>query len=169
MRSCTPARQAARTGSPTAAWGTLATSAPAMTATTYSTTSTRACTGRSCQPSSWQPCSSMTRNRVAALRSWLLCASASHTAPPPHRKSPEVRLAAGLVFGGLNVFDIGLAVFCGRLGHLAEHLLPCGPVMAQMTHAAKVAMLRERLRPIVSAGCIYQDKPASSPDPVLTS
>ena len=139
-----------------------------MTATTYSTTSTRVYTGQSCQPSSWPPWSSMTRNQVAVGRT-------CRRIPAPHkphrhrRQSPEVWLAAGLVFGGLNVFDIGLAVFCGRLGYLAEHLLPCGPVMAEMTHAAKVAMLRERLQPIVPPGCLHAIKPASRPDTASTS
>ena len=56
-------------------------------------------------------------------------------------------------------------MFLGRLSYLADHLLPCGPVMAEMTHADKTAMLQERLRPIAAVGKAQEPelrtKPAS--------
>ena len=60
-----------------------------------------------------------------------------------------VALRAALVFEGIGFFDVGLAVFCGRYGFLLGHLLSCGPKTGDMTHAEKIAMLKQRLRPVV--------------------
>mmetsp|Transcript_39615 Transcript_39615/g.88092 ORF Transcript_39615/g.88092 Transcript_39615/m.88092 type:complete len:363 (-) Transcript_39615:628-1716(-) len=53
-----------------------------------------------------------------------------------------------LVFRKLGFFDVGLNVFLGRLGFLADHIVPCGPRQAQRTKEEWVEVLRERLKPI---------------------
>ena len=55
---------------------------------------------------------------------------------------------AGIVFEGIGVFDVGMACFLGRLKWLAQRWVPCGPVTAALTHADKVAVLRQRLAPV---------------------
>lgn len=55
---------------------------------------------------------------------------------------------AGIVFEGIGVFEVGMACFLGRLDWLAHRWVPCGPVTAALTHADKVAVLRQRLAPV---------------------
>ena len=55
---------------------------------------------------------------------------------------------AGLAFAGLSVFDVGLAVFTGRMDLLVDHLLICGGKLAQMNRCDLKEMLRERLKPV---------------------
>jgi hypothetical protein len=52
------------------------------------------------------------------------------------------------VFRKIHFFDVGLAVFTGRLEWLAEHIVPCGPRQASRSRAEWVALMRERLRPV---------------------
>ncbi len=56
---------------------------------------------------------------------------------------------AGLAFKGLSVFEVGLAVFMGRMDLLVDHLLICGGELGQMSKFELKEMLRERLKPIL--------------------
>jgi hypothetical protein len=62
---------------------------------------------------------------------------------PPRHPDPA------LCFEGIGFFDVGLAVFTGRLGWLADRIVPCGPRQAARGHKEWVALLRRRLQPIV--------------------
>ncbi len=57
-------------------------------------------------------------------------------------------LHAGLAFTGINVFEVGLAVFMGRLDVLVDRLLICGGELAQMNRSELKHMLKERLNPL---------------------
>ena len=57
---------------------------------------------------------------------------------------------AGLAFEGLSVFEVGLAVFMGRMDLLVDHILICGGELAQMSKAELKEMLRERLKPVLT-------------------
>ncbi len=57
-------------------------------------------------------------------------------------------LLAALVFHSLGFFDIGVAVFTGRLGYLADHIVPCGPRQVTRTREEWIALLKRRLRPV---------------------
>lgn len=48
----------------------------------------------------------------------------------------------------MSVFEVGLAVFMGRLDLLVDHLLICGGELAQMSRSELKQVLRERLRPV---------------------
>ena len=61
---------------------------------------------------------------------------------------PRTLRLAGIIFEGIGVFDVGMACFLGRLGWLAQRWVPCGPVTDALTHADKVAVLRQRLAPV---------------------
>ena len=56
-------------------------------------------------------------------------------------------LCSALVFANIGFFDVGLAVFTGRLGWLAEHIVPCGPLQAKRNHDDWVCLLQQRLMP----------------------
>lgn len=56
--------------------------------------------------------------------------------------------AAALIFWGVGAFDVGLAVFTGRLRFLAERMLPCSQDLACMSIEDRVQLLRTRLRPV---------------------
>ncbi len=72
---------------------------------------------------------------------------------------------AALVFHSLGFFDVGLAVFTGRLAYLARHIVPCGPRQAARTHEQWVEVLRERLRPVRPAAAAgKQRRDAGSAD-----
>jgi hypothetical protein len=45
--------------------------------------------------------------------------------------------------------DIGLAVFTGRLGWLADRIVPCGPKQAARSKQEWVQELQRRLQPVV--------------------
>eukprot|EP00879_Flechtneria_rotunda_P006238 GHRR01006557.1.p1 GENE.GHRR01006557.1~~GHRR01006557.1.p1 ORF type:complete len:253 (+),score=90.81 GHRR01006557.1:1174-1932(+) len=60
-----------------------------------------------------------------------------------------------LVFQGISFFDVGLAVFTGRLEWLANHIVPCGPCQAGRSKQQWVELLQHRLQPVSSS------KPAS--------
>ena len=55
---------------------------------------------------------------------------------------------AGLAFKGLSVFEVGLAVFTGRMDLLVDHLLIHGGDLAQMGRCELKEMLRKRLKPV---------------------
>ena len=59
----------------------------------------------------------------------------------------HILLHAGLAFTGLSVFEVGLAVFMGRLDFLVDHLLICGGELAEMSRCELKQMLKERLNP----------------------
>lgn len=46
------------------------------------------------------------------------------------------------------MFEVGVACFLGRLDFLAQRWVPCGPLTGALTHADKVAVLKQRLAPI---------------------
>ena len=112
-----------------------------MMATTSSTTSMRVCTGQSCLASCWPPCRSMPQSQVCfqamIVRTHCLMLSSSKRAH-----------AAALIFWGLGAFDVGLAVFTGRLLYLARHMVPCSHQDAQLSTEGRVELLKTRLRPI---------------------
>jgi hypothetical protein len=54
---------------------------------------------------------------------------------------------SALVFAHIGPMDVGLAVFTGRLGHLADHIVPCGPKQAARSKEAWVQELKRRLQP----------------------
>lgn len=56
---------------------------------------------------------------------------------------------AALCFNGIGYFDIGLAIFTGRLGWLADRIVPCGPKQAARSREDWVALLQRRLQPVV--------------------
>lgn len=56
--------------------------------------------------------------------------------------------AAALLFHGIGVFDVGLAVFTGNFSFLVDHIVPCGPKMTEMTYDELVSLLKDRLKPI---------------------
>jgi len=58
----------------------------------------------------------------------------------------------GLCFEGIGFFDVGVAVFTGRLGWLADRVVPCGPRQARRSREEWVALLRRRLQPVVRVG-----------------
>ena len=55
---------------------------------------------------------------------------------------------AALVFHGIGVFEVGLAVFLGRFEFLVQHMLICGQPFASMDREALVRVLKSRLKPI---------------------
>ncbi len=55
---------------------------------------------------------------------------------------------AAIVFEGIGIFDVGVAVFSGNLGFLADHMIPCGDKMASLTREQLIKLLRMRLRPV---------------------
>ncbi len=55
---------------------------------------------------------------------------------------------AALTFKGIGFFDVGVAVFTGRLGWLADRVVPCGERQAGRSREEWVQLLRERLRPV---------------------
>lgn len=65
--------------------------------------------------------------------------------------SHVVLVAAALAFHGIGFFDVGVAVFTGRLGWLAERIVPCGPKQRARTTQEWVQLLRSRLAPVVHA------------------
>jgi hypothetical protein len=52
------------------------------------------------------------------------------------------------VFRTIHFFDVGLAVFTGRLDWLAEHVVPCGPRQATRSQQQWVDLMRRRLEPV---------------------
>ena len=52
-----------------------------------------------------------------------------------------------LAFRGIGVFEVGMAVFLGRLDYLVDHLIPAGP-LAVKDRAELMNILRRRLRPV---------------------
>jgi hypothetical protein len=64
------------------------------------------------------------------------------------------------VFRHIHFFDVGLAVFTGRLEWLAGHVVPCGPRQAARSSAEWVALMRERLRPVRRPAIKTADKVA---------
>jgi hypothetical protein len=59
-----------------------------------------------------------------------------------------LHLAAALVFEGIGFFDVGMAVFSGRLGWLAGRIVPCGARQAARSRDEWVALLQRRLQPV---------------------
>lgn len=59
-----------------------------------------------------------------------------------------------LCFEGIGFFDVGLAVFTGRLGWLADRVVPCGPRQAARAREEWVALLRRRLQPVSRAAAL---------------
>jgi hypothetical protein len=55
---------------------------------------------------------------------------------------------AALAFKGIGFFDVGLAVFTGRLGWLADRTVPCGPKQAARSRQEWVQLLQHRLQPV---------------------
>jgi hypothetical protein len=55
---------------------------------------------------------------------------------------------AALAFRGIGFFDVGLAVFTGRLGWLADRIVPCGPKQAARSRQEWVQLLQHRLQPV---------------------
>uniref|UniRef100_A0A383V8J9 Fatty acid desaturase domain-containing protein n=2 Tax=Tetradesmus obliquus TaxID=3088 RepID=A0A383V8J9_TETOB len=53
-----------------------------------------------------------------------------------------------LAFKGIGFFDVGLAVFTGRLGWLADRIVPCGPKQAARSRQEWVQLLQHRLQPV---------------------
>lgn len=53
-----------------------------------------------------------------------------------------------LVFQGVGFFDVGLAVFTGRLGWLADCIVPCGPKQGSRSKQDWVQLLQRRLQPV---------------------
>ncbi|KAF8063047.1 REE1 [Scenedesmus sp. PABB004] len=64
-----------------------------------------------------------------------------------------------LVFRGVGFFDVGLAVFTGRLGWLADRVVPCGPRQAARSREEWVALLRRRLEPVPPPGAAAKAAP----------
>lgn len=99
-----------------------------------------------------QPCCSPTaraagdatrlQTRCAAQRRGLLTCVCD--CPPPCFPL----LHPALAFHGLGFFDVGLAVFTGRLGFLADHIVPCGPAQAARSREEWIALLQRRLAPV---------------------
>ncbi|KAG1658666.1 hypothetical protein FOA52_007872 [Chlamydomonas sp. UWO 241] len=56
-----------------------------------------------------------------------------------------------LSFSGIGFFDVGLAVFTGRLAWLADHVVPMGKLQAARSREEWEDVLRERLRPVTVA------------------
>lgn len=56
---------------------------------------------------------------------------------------------AALVFAQIGPMDVGLAVFTGRLGWLADRIVPCGPKQAARSKQEWVKELQRRLQPVV--------------------
>lgn len=50
---------------------------------------------------------------------------------------------AGLVFGSIGFFDVGLAVFLGRFDMLSKQLL------SPVSHQGTTELLKERLKPVL--------------------
>ena len=65
----------------------------------------------------------------------------------PRPSAVTANWPAALVFDGIGFFDVGVAVFSGRLEWLAERIVPCGA--RQALHAARLEIThpatRERL------------------------
>ena len=57
-------------------------------------------------------------------------------------------LCAALAFKGIGVFEVGLAVFLGRLEYLVDHLITLGSALAGRDRSELVRVLESRLRPI---------------------
>jgi hypothetical protein len=55
------------------------------------------------------------------------------------------------VFHGIAFFDVGIAVMTGRLGWLADRLVPCGPKEGAWTREHAIAELQRRLKPAIRA------------------
>jgi hypothetical protein len=56
---------------------------------------------------------------------------------------------AALVFANIGFFDVGLAVFTGRIEWLAGQIVPCGPRQASRSKEQWVSLLQSRLQPVV--------------------
>jgi hypothetical protein len=52
------------------------------------------------------------------------------------------------VFAGIGFFDVGVAVFSGRLEWLADRIVPCGARQAARSREEWVAVLQRRLQPV---------------------
>lgn len=70
------------------------------------------------------------------------------TASPCHTAA-LVAACAALVFASIGFFDIGVAVFMGQLGWLADHIVPCGPKQAARSREDWMQILQARLQPVV--------------------
>ena len=57
----------------------------------------------------------------------------------------------------MSVFEVGLAVFMGRMDLLVDHLLICGGELGQMSRCELKQMLAERLKPISSTSTKQDD------------
>lgn len=68
-----------------------------------------------------------------------VCSQTRHT---------HIHICAALVFEGIGFFDVGLAVFTGRLAWLADRIVPCGPRQAARSREEWVAVLKKRLQPV---------------------
>ncbi|GBF88896.1 fatty acid desaturase [Raphidocelis subcapitata] len=53
-----------------------------------------------------------------------------------------------LCFEGIGFFDVGVAVFTGRLEWLADRVVPCGPKQAARGKREWVELMRRRLQPV---------------------
>jgi hypothetical protein len=81
---------------------------------------------------------------------WALCGwLAARQAPSPLAANPPQKTA--LCFEGIGFFDVGLAVFTGRLEWLADRVVPCGPKQAARGKREWVELMRRRLQPVVRA------------------
>jgi hypothetical protein len=58
-------------------------------------------------------------------------------------------IPAALVFANIGFFDVGLAVFTGRIEWLAGQVVPCGPRQAARSQEQWVSLLQTRLQPVV--------------------
>ena len=52
------------------------------------------------------------------------------------------------MFHGIGFFDVGLAVFTGRLGFLVDRLVACGTRQAGRSREDWLATLKQRLAPV---------------------
>jgi hypothetical protein len=82
----------------------------------------------------------------------------SRAQPSPYKMMPESpgltpkpnqQNNTALCFEGIGFLDVGVAVFTGRLGWLADRIVPCGPRQAARSREEWVALLQRRLRPVV--------------------
>lgn len=63
------------------------------------------------------------------------------------------------MFHSIGFFDVGIAVFTGRLEFLARHIVPCGPRQEKRTQAEWVQLLKGRLLPIKGSKCFSSAPP----------
>ena len=66
-----------------------------------------------------------------------------------HKHGNNARICGtALAFRGIGIFEVGMAVFLGRLGYLVDHMVPTGPLAAK-SREDLMDIMRRRLRPVL--------------------